>query len=205
MLIHHAFYIGYLMFVKITCFQIPKSPVLIFCKEFIPCKEVVSFGWKHAHKSMPVTAKSCNSGMPTVSCLKLFDDCIDDGRNMFCAPPANAEDMNRSFTFLKQAHSIAPTPWSLPLLHSGLITGSSFYALSKILHSILSFSSTLMAWSDESAQSQTYGTPNCKDAYLCPLSSNLAIFVLEQTPEWFNSSYSHSFGTMHMHLWLSKC
>lgn len=205
MLIHHAFCIGYLMCVKNRLFPNIQSPVLIFCKELLPCEEVVSFCWTHAHESMPVTAESCNSGMPTVTCLKTFWWLHWWWKEYVLCIPSKCRGNEPQLHILKAGTLNCTHSMIIALLHSRHIGGSSFRALSKILHSILSFSSTLMAWSDESAQLQTYETLNCKDAYLCPLCSNLAVFVLEQTPELFNSSHSHSFGTMHMHLWLSKC
>lgn len=149
MLIHHAFCIGYLMFLKITCFQTSRVQCWYFVRNLYHARK-----WFLSIEHMPINL--CQSlpkavimaCLSTVTCLKLFDDCIDDGRNMFCAPPANAEDMNRSFTFWKQAHSIAPTPWSLPLPHSGLITGSSFSCIvqNSALNSVFSFHFDGMVW-----------------------------------------------------------
>ena len=106
---------------------------------------------------MPVTAKSCNSGMPTVTygpqnflmiVLMMEGICV-------CTPSKCRRHEPQLHIRLHPLHDRCP---------SSLTPDQTFHALSKIPHSILSFS--LMAWSDESAQSQTYETPNRKDAYL---------------------------------------
>lgn len=127
---------------KITCFQISKVQCWYFVRNFYHARKWF-LSVEHTPMNLCVTAKSRSSGMPTVTCLTPFDDCIDDGRNMFCAPPANAEEMNHNFTFWKQAHSIAPTPWSLPSFTHAILLDQAFMS---VLNSVFFFHFDGMVW-----------------------------------------------------------